>query len=327
MEDKGKLMRTRAHAPHISRSSFIKQFHCPEEESGIVCYPFWELVAAAGCPYRCAYCFLQGTLSYVFGRYPLTGAIFSNWRDMLPEVEQWLAHPSPRMMVLGELQDGLAFDGAYKRLAGRSLTEMLIPLFAAQSRHKLLFLTKSVLLRHAKALPPSEQVLFSWSVNAERAAQRWEVGAPSPLRRLEAAKTMKDLGWPVRIRLDPMIPFDGWEQGYSEIIERINDLSPEMVTLGALRASTHLSRHAKAFGRDTSVFDLLTTRDPGGFKRRLPDELHLQMLRFAVERLDRSKVKLALCKEHHSLWSALGLDFQGCNCLLGPGDALAAADQ
>ena len=306
-----------------TRSSFIKQFHCPEPECGVVCFPFWELVAAAGCPYQCAYCFLQGTLSYIFGRYPLRGVLFENWPDMLEEVERWLAHPVPRMMVLGELQDGLAFDGAYKRLAGRSLTEMLIPLFAAQKKHKLLFLTKSVLTRYAAALPPSKQVIFSWSVNAEEAAKRWENGAPSPFRRLESAGIMKDLGWPVRIRLDPLIPFSGWQCGYGEIIERINRLSPEMVTIGALRASPNLPRHAKAFGRDTSVFKLLTTKDPGGFKYRLPDRVHLEMLRFAVERLDRSRIKVALCKEHRSVWTALGLDFQGCHCLLGKDDPLA----
>ena len=299
-----------------TRSSFIKQFHCPEEESGVVCFPFWELVAAAGCPYKCAYCFLQGTLSYVFGHYPLQGAIFQNWRDMIAEVERWLECPTPRMLVLGELQDGLAFDGAYKRVAGRSLTEMLIPLFAAQRKHKLLFLTKSVLVRYARAMRPSDQVIFSWSVNAVEAARRWELRAPSPLRRLEAARTIKDLGWPIRLRLDPMIPFPGWQVGYAEIIERINELSPESVTVGALRASSSLPRYAKSFGRDTSVFDLLTTKDPGGFKKRLPDETHMGMLRFAVERLDRSNVRIALCKEHRSVWSALGLRFQGCHCLL-----------
>lgn len=174
-----------------TRSSFIKQFHCPEPESGVVCHPFWELVAAAGCPFRCAYCFLQGTLSYVFGHYPLEGAVFENWADMVREVERGLEHPVPRVLVVGELQDGLAFDGAYKRLAGKSLTEMLIPLFAAQQTHRLLFLTKSVLTRYARELPSTDRVIFSWSVNAEEAAHRWETGAPSPSKRLQAAVEMR----------------------------------------------------------------------------------------------------------------------------------------
>jgi hypothetical protein len=117
-----------------------------------------------------------------------------------------------------------------------------------------------------------------------------------------------------------MIPFPGWQAGYAEIIERINELSPGSVTVGALRASPSLPRYAKSFGRDTSIFNLLTTKDPGGFKKRLPDEMHLEMLRFAVERLDRSNVRIALCKEHRSVWSALRLQFQGCHCLLGHDD-------
>lgn len=57
--------------------------------------------------------------------------------------------------------------------------------------------------------------------------------------------------------------------------------------------------------------------------RRLADEIHLNMLRFAVEYLDRSRIKVALCKEHRSVWSALGLEFKGCHCLLGTHDSLA----
>ncbi len=124
-----------------------------------------------------------------------------------------------------------------------------------------------------------------------------------------------------------MIPFPGWRDGYAEIIEQINELSPEMVTLGALRASGTLPRHAKAFGRDTSVFDLLTTRDPGGFKRRLADGLHRDMLRLAVRHLDRTRIRVALCKEHRSVWSALGLPFHGCHCLLGENDSLARSQR
>ncbi len=39
-------------------SHFIRRFAGPEERSGIVCFRFWQLVPAMGCPYRCSYCFL-----------------------------------------------------------------------------------------------------------------------------------------------------------------------------------------------------------------------------------------------------------------------------
>src|SRR5579863_7948958 len=47
--------------PVADRGQFIKQFTGPEEESRVVCFKFWQLVHASGCPFRCAYCFLQTT--------------------------------------------------------------------------------------------------------------------------------------------------------------------------------------------------------------------------------------------------------------------------
>ncbi|MBM3333309.1 hypothetical protein FJY63_01485 [Candidatus Sumerlaeota bacterium] len=307
--------------PVITRSSFIKQFHEQRDGSRIVCFPFWELVCAAGCPFRCSYCFLQATPSYVFGHYRLSGALFSNWPDMLKELDRWLQQPTRRMLVVGELQDGLVFDGAYRRRTGKSLTEMLIPRFAAQERHDLIFLTKDANTRYAEMFPPSPRVVFSWSVNSETAARCWEEGTSPPTKRFEAAEKMKQLGWRIRFRLDPMVPYPDWRKDYSATTDRINEIEPEMVTLGALRASNTLRAHARRNGRDDSIFDYLSEKDPSGFKWRVPFEQQIEMFRFVVNRLDPG-IKVALCKEDVSVWHAVGLEFQGCHCLLSSSDAL-----
>jgi spore photoproduct lyase len=308
----------------VRRASFIKQFEGPAEGSGIVCFRFWELVVAAGCPYECAYCFLQATPSYVYGHYPLKGAIFSNCEQMLDEVRRWLSHPVPRMLLVGELQDGLAFEGAYKQATGRSITEMLVPLFAAQKGHRLIFLTKSIAVRYLLAMEPTDRVVLSWSINADEVARRWEVGAPLPSRRLEAARKVKEAGWPVRVRLDPMIPVVGWQNAYERTIQQINDLEPEMVTIGALRASRSLQARVRRNGRDGDLFNLLTEKDPSGFKKRLPHQVQLDLFRFAIERLQAGNIVPALCKEDVALWRELGLGFQGCHCLLSKKDEIAA---
>jgi len=227
-------------------------------------------------------------------------------------------------MIAGELQDGLVFDAAYKKMTGTPLTHRIVPLFAAQKKHRLIFLTKSTQIQYALELPPSLQVVFSWSVNAEEVGKRWEHGAPIPSERFSAAEKMKKAGWPIRFRLDPMIPYPHWKRGYSEAIKRINVLSPEMVTLGALRATSYhgLRNAAKANGRDASIFDYLTEeKDPSGFKYRVPFEKQVEMFRFAIERL-KTGITPALCKEDAALWKALGMKFNGCHCLLGRNDAI-----
>ena len=310
--------------PVADRGRFIKQFGGPDPASGIVCFKFWQLVAASGCPFKCAYCFLQTTAYFRFNKKALLGQVYQNWRQMIEEVEEWLESPIPRMLIVGELQDGLAFDSAYAAITGRPLTHHLVDLFAAQKRHRLIFLTKSTLVQHALRLKPTPQVIFSWSINSEYAAQRWEIGAPPPRRRLAAATRMKEAGWPIRIRLDPLIPYqdrtEGWRDGYSSVIDGINELSPEMVTIGALRASSMgLATAAKKNGRPADLFEYLSEKDPSGFKYRLPFVTQVEMYRFALSLLDQTRITPALCKEDVSVWREVGLKFDGCHCLLsGP---------
>jgi spore photoproduct lyase len=182
-------------------------------------------------------------------------------------------------------------------------------------------LTKSALVSNALKLQPTPQVVFSWSVNAEYVARRWELGAPSPRGRFAAAKRMRDAGWPVRIRLDPLVPYDDgdekWRDGYGEAIDHINELQPEMVTIGALRASNKgaLQAAAEKNGRPGDLFDYLSEKDPSGFKNRLPFAQQVELFRFALERLDRRRIVPALCKEDVAVWEAVGLKFDGCHCL------------
>jgi spore photoproduct lyase len=305
-------------------SQFIRQFAGPGEGSGIVCFRFWQLVPAGGCPYRCSYCFLQTVTWFRCRPEELYGLVYTNVEDMLAELDKWLADPTPKMMIIGELQDGLVFDSAYKKITGKPLTHWIIPRFAAQTRHRLIFLTKSTQIQHALKLAPSQQVVFSWSVNAEEVSEQWEDGTPSPAERFSAAQQMKEAGWPIRLRLDPMVPYPGWRTGYDVAIKQINKLKPEMVTIGALRATSakSLRKAAQRNGRNDSIFDYLTEdRDPSGFKYRVPYEEQKKMFKYVVDRLT-SKITPALCKEDQQLWNALGLPFRGCHCLIDSSDAL-----
>lgn len=305
-------------------SNFIRRFGGPGERSGIVCFRFWQLVPAGGCPYHCSYCFLQTTPWFRFNPDLLYGLIYTNVDAMLEELDAWLADPIPKMLIVGELQDGLVFERAFKKVTGRPLTHWIVPRFAAQSRHRLIFLTKSAEVQFAAELPPTPQAVFSWSVNAESVAKRWEIGTPPPSKRFAVAKLMKEAGWPVRFRLDPMVPYDDWRNGYAEAVERINEIEPEMVTLGALRATSgkSLRTAARKNKRDDSIFDYLTEeRDASGFKYRIPYEQQIELFQYAIERL-ASNVVPALCKEDQQLWRDLGLPFRGCHCLLGSDDAV-----
>jgi spore photoproduct lyase len=176
-------------------------------------------------------------------------------------------------------------------------------------------------------LEPTPEVVFSWSVNAEYLGERWEEGTPLSSRRFAAAARMQEAGWPIRVWLDPMIPYaeagESWRDGYADTLDRINMLSPEMASIGSLRASTRgLATAAEKNGRPTDLFDYRSVKDSSGFKYRLPFQQQVETFRFAIGRLDRARITPALCKEDLTVWEAVGLKFKGCHCLLGGADVL-----
>ena len=58
-------------------SKFIRRFSGPGDDSGIVCFKFWQLVPAGGCPYQCSYCFLQTTPWFRFNPDQLHGLVYT----------------------------------------------------------------------------------------------------------------------------------------------------------------------------------------------------------------------------------------------------------
>jgi len=298
-------------------SPFIRQFSGPKQGSGIVCFKFWQAVVAGGCSYKCAYCFLQTVPWYRFRPDELTGLLYENISGIQNELSNWLREESPRTLISGELQEGLAFDDDYYKMVGTPLTHLIIPQFSQQDKHEVIFLTKSVEINHALELEATEQAIFSWSVNCSTVSKLWEHGAPSPRQRFEAARRMRDAGWRVRFRLDPMIPIEGWDHEYGRVLDEIMKIDPEMVTLGALRATNakSLRKAAEKNDRATGVFDYLSgEKDPSGFKFRIDPIKQYQMFSFAHDALKDHTV-VSLCKEHTSLWKKLGLDYGGCNCM------------
>ncbi|MCX7935751.1 MAG: hypothetical protein N3A66_10900 [Planctomycetota bacterium] len=129
---------------------------------------------------------------------------------------------------------------------------------------------------------------------------------PPPAERLAVARRLRQQGWRVRIRLDPMIA--GYD--YRQVIRQICRMRPERVTLGTLRAEANLDRYAPA-----GIFaQLEPAADPKAL-RRYPPAVRLALYRPAVRAL-RRVCPLGLCEETPEIWRALGLEPEAktCNC-------------
>ncbi len=134
---------------------------------------------------------------------------------------------------------------------------------------------------------------------------------------------MKNAGYRIRFRLDALAPIPRWEEELAEVMGRINEIEPEMLTIGALRASnkTHLRRAAEINNRDASIFDHIASLDPSGFKHRTDGEFHTSAFR-RIKELLLPGIALGLCKEDATLWQDVGATWQGCHCLHGINDVI-----
>ncbi|WP_208734619.1 hypothetical protein, partial [Corallococcus praedator] len=152
---------------------------------------------------------------------------------MIPEVQKWLKREGNLGLILGENQDGLAFEAPYKKLLGVSPLEMLIPLFENNNpnKHALIVLSKFTSTKFAEALGPAKNVIFSWSLSLPTISKNYEKKVASLDARLQKAADMKRQGFRIRFRLDALAPIPNWEEELEYIIKRINEIEPEMLTI------------------------------------------------------------------------------------------------
>ncbi len=271
---------------------------------GLVCGPFWAISYYIGCPFKCSYCYLQGTF-----RGKVDPVVYTNRERLLAELDEWLARPGKLRLNAGEVEDSLALDGLIP------LVDDLVPRFAAQHRHKLLLVTKSTNIRRLLEHDPKGQVIVAFSVNAPSVAERFELGAPHPLKRAEAAARVKDAGYYVTLRLDPMIPVEGWQAAYADYIHRVCEtFQPDQWTLGSLRYFPTLPMWTAKLGRSTGVYGFPRERSPEDGRWRIPLDMRAEMYREAMGHIRQhdGNVTVRLCKETAPLYDRLGLQRKGC---------------
>ena len=293
----------------VGDGSIIKLFDrtpFPKKDTDVVCPHFLELKWANGCPFNCAWCYLQGTFRFLErGKKPF----IKNWNKIELHLQALFQHNSrPELLNAGELSDSLIGEHLNPPASQR-----LAELFQSQKTYKLLLVTKSNRVDNLLKLEP-KNIIVSFSINAFPVAERWERGAPHPIKRIQAAKKLHEHGYPVRVRIDPMVPVDGWRKHYEDLVSKIFDnFKPERITLGTLRGLSTTIRCAK----DTSWVEYLDERSNWGLKPRF--DVRYEMYCFLIDLLESYGFKnYALCKETVGMWKALGLDYRKikCNCLL-----------
>ena len=225
----------------------------------IVCPHFWVCKPFNGCEFDCQWCYLNGTYrmkkdkkKVLIGKKPT----YKEPAKVLKHVTRAMEEiPGPNMYNAGELADGLLFPWM--------LEQNVVPVFKQHYKktgNKLLILTKSKKIAPLFGWKAQDCIVVAFSVNAAHVSERWEIDAPHPWERLEAAKKVRDYGYPVRLRIDPMVPVSNWEVGYRELVDKIMKYVPdaEVITLGSLRMTVNPNlKTCIRLDKDTSYTDSL----------------------------------------------------------------------
>lgn len=287
------------------KSPFIHKFD--RTPPGINCPHFWILSWGLGCPYQCSYCYLMSTLRYQ-GTNPI---VYKNLDSF--EVWDWLKKHKKCVLNAGELADSLAFSTDYIGLLAPSFN-------VNENENKLLLLTKSANINPLLELDP-KNIIVSFSINAPSVRLRFEHGTALIKDKIEAAKTLKGLGFDVRIRIDPIIPVVDWELEYEKLIDLIlNSFIPDRITLGTLRYFPGVKVMAKKLKRDgkDSVFTYYVEMSVEDKRYRLKDrkEIYEYMIR---NLLDSNFKNIGICKEtldtfEHLDKKGIKIDKNFCNC-------------
>ena len=302
-----------------------KQTFCPPM--------WWDLAIGSGaCGLGCRACFLM--LTHRIKRDPSRHLLYDNLDDFLHASEKWLRDPNRRRQhTLGvgiDRSDSLLYEGVVQHVRN------LAPLFSDPNHNpcgnKLILLTKTANTHYLTDISPAHRsnIVASFSLNPEAIADLWEGKWPDTYERitppistrLDAVKYAQDLGFEVRVRVDPILTPDGWEEHYAAFIADVKKagINFRYWTLGTYREkNTQLDAWRERWGlppMEWQPSDKELVKD--GTHRHLPEEcrIAIYMKVASLIRHEFPKARVSLCKETHTVRKALALCNADCNCLI-----------
>jgi DNA repair photolyase len=322
------------------------------------CPPIWGdfAIGSGACGFGCRLCFLM--LTFRVMRDPLRPYVYTNIDDYDRSARKWLLakhwtvkfgendveRPRTNKDSIGlgiDCADSLLWEG----VTGHARN--LIPLFTDPAtnplQNPLVLLTKSAnthylgqlsdrdLRRHDGKVP---NTAVTMSLNPEAIADVWEGKysdtmeriTPPIERRLAALRDTQEMGFEVRVRVDPILTPVGWQEQYREFFNAMAHrfgLRPTMITLGSYREKNAQLDHWRAEWKLPAV-----EWEPEKTLGRDGTHVHdanREVAYVAVRDMISESYKgtgfmpnVSLCKETHEVRKATDLCNANCNCLRAP---------
>ena len=241
-----------------------------------------------------------------------------NLDDIVSEIDRTANQlKKPTAFYIGKLQDGLALDP----LTGFS--RVLVPFFAEHSYAKMTLLTKSADVTNLLGLNHRGNTILSWTVNPPEICEKFEIGAPSVQRRIEAMKTCAEAGYPVRAIVMPVILIDNWREIYDRFIENLlASVQLDRITLGGICIyPAALDLMERKIGKSNPISKALSNGGKSADGRaRYPTRLRTELYSHLIKKIRQicSDLTIGLCLEEKEVFEKLNLtaSIGRCNCVL-----------
>ncbi len=294
---------------------------------------WWDLAIGSGaCGLGCRACFLM--LTHRIKRDPLRHLLYDNLDDFTRAAEKWLKSPERRRQhTLGvgvDRSDSLLYEGVVHHV--RSLAPVFGDPTINLKGNRLILLTKSTNTLYLEDISHEHRanIIVSFSLNPENIADLWEGKysdtleriTPSIQRRLEAAYLAQEYGFEVRVRVDPILTPDGWEDAYRTFIADVRNVGVKFRywTLGTYREKNPQLDSWRERWRlppmEWQPGDEELSKD--GTHRHLSEGQRVAIYS-KVRDMIRSEfpdARVSLCKETHLVRKAVSLCNADCNCLI-----------
>jgi len=287
-----------------------------ERRRSVSCQTAVEIQSAVGCPYDCSYC--------PYAAFVCVRLDVEHFADRVMRIAA--DRPQQKLFKLNNRTDTFALEPEH------GVSAALVDRFAKLDGRYLLLYAKGDEVSQLAGLDHRGKTIVSFTLSPEPVAQLLEQSAPSPALRLTAMTRARALGYPIRVRLSPIVPIEGWRDAYRDLIVDLAKEAPvEMATLWTLSMVEFedLERIVPRDALDPAAYEAARrgAEEMKGLKGApFPPAFRQQIYRH-IARLLRENIPralLSLCLETEEVWRGLadvvtrknGGAFL-CNC--GPG--------
>ena len=284
----------------IQKGEFWKP--CPGTAGGYLCCGYQIITPMTGCGMYCRYCILQ---SYFNCEYRV---VYDNFNDLENEVRSKLEKRKGIIRFgTGEFADSLHAEeqtGISVKVA-----ELLEPYPDVIVEFK----TKSAVVEPLRKIRTPGKVIVAFSLNSPRMVEVMERTTAPLEQRFAAAKKALSMGFKVAFHFDPIFYYEGWEQEYTGIVDRIYETVDDVskiawISMGGFRTTPLLKLSLKEKNAHLPLFsgEMITGNDGKlRYFRPIRTEIYKGMQKAFYQY--QSDAPIYLCMESPEVWRDSGM--------------------